>query len=222
MVQLILACLVTLLLGSGFSEAGTLDIVVVSDSFTDQVEFEAKAEKSRVLLASLEPFKSRPADWTWRTVFQTTPLDCKSSWSRLLTCNRTLAKAAAGPHDKVLVLSKGFGNKGSGGDVAVCSTGTYGYRVCIHEFAHSLGNLLDEYTLYSSPGVSQDRFFHNCWLGANPPDTRLWKKGCQHPNWWRLEPCTLMKRVDSAACAYFGERSVADLAAALDYWKGQP
>lgn len=196
--------------------AGTLDIVVVSDRFTDSAEFEAKAEKARVLLASLEPFKSRPDDWTWRTVFQTTSLGCYAPYSRLVVCNKAKAYAAAGtPADRVLVLTKGYGNKGSGGNPAVCSTGTYGWRVCVHELLHLVGNLKDEYVLYPSMGTAEV-YRVNCWAGLTPPDTRPWKKGCTAGNWWRLEACTLMRRVDSGSCAYLGELSIKAVNQALD------
>ena len=210
-----------LLLWCPLAWAGTLDIVVVSDGFTDMAEFHTKAEKSRVLLASLEPFKSRPQDWTWREVENTTPLGCHESITRLLLCDLAKAKAVAGAADRIIVLSKGHGNKGSGGNPAVCSTGTYGWRVCVHEFAHLLGNLHDEYVLYTT-GAAAERMLTNCWAGVAPPDTRPWRSGCTYGNWWRLEPCTLMRKVDIGSCAYFGELSVVALNKALDYWVGQP
>ena len=122
----------------------------------------------------------------------------------------------------VLVKSATYG--GSGGSVAVSYNGGYAAQVIAHEFGHTFGWLLDEYTLYTTNGVLSNTVVASCYAGIPPSAdwTSLvtlaqYALGCKYPNWYRSSPCSIM---GSVTCPYFNAVSQRQLNAKLDAYTG--
>lgn len=182
----------------GIAHAGQLDITLVSNGglsmdlgYSDEATFQADAKKVMDYFFSKEPYKSRAQDIRFYAIWNPKPLGCKrsSTTSRLITCNsltaRQVVEAAGIPAEKGLILVNTTNYGGGGGaQFAVSYRGSQMKQVALHEFAHSLAGVSDEYTLYSTSGTPSEAYFQNCWRGASAPDA-AWVKGCRHPNWWR-------------------------------------
>jgi hypothetical protein len=147
---------VSSLLNSG-SPSRKVDLVLISDGYStaQAAKFRADARRLMNALFALEPFKSRRADFNIRTLHApTSPVRVAFNIFgleryALSSDNRTLRNvAAAAPYDVIEILANER-KYGGGGIFNQQSTVAAGHEsaayVFIHELAHNLAGLGDEY-----------------------------------------------------------------------------
>lgn len=202
----------------------TLDIAFVAQGYTSSAmqQFRDDATRFGNTLITYEPFKSRASQIVFHAVENTSNLGCSYA-GRLITCNNAAATSAANAsgvsYDKVVVIVNNATYGGSGGSVAVAYNGTQGHLVFVHEFAHSLGGLLDEYVAYS--GGSSDGAVHaNCFAGSPPASawsgvvsTSSYFLECKYAGWYRSTADSIMRTLSAS---YFNTISRNLLVAAID------
>ncbi len=215
------------------TDGTALDIVFVGDKYTsaDLLRFQQDVDRVVAHLLTYEPYASRSDQIHVHSVDNTTvDLGCvhDTMTNRLITCNDTavvsVVNDAGAPYDKIIVLVNDPNYGGSGGSIAVSYNGDSAPQVVVHEFGHSLGNLLDEYNLYSSNGSTDGGTYANCYAGT-PPDATWnglatptdYAGGCKFPNWYRSSSCSIML---SLGCQYFNVVSQRLLSAKLDFFAG--
>lgn len=215
------------------TDGTALDIVFVGDKYTaaDALRFQQDVDRVVAHLLTYEPYASRSDQIHVHSVDNTTvDLGCvhDAITNRLITCNDSavvsVVNDAGAPYDKIIVLVNDPNYGGSGGSIAVSYNGDSAPQVVVHEFGHSLGELLDEYNLYSSNGSTDGGTYANCYAGT-PPDTTWnglaaptdYAGGCKFPNWYRSSSCSIML---SLGCPYFNAVSQRLLNAKLDFFAG--
>jgi hypothetical protein len=179
-----------------------LDIAFVGDDYTDMNQFAQDAERAASFMVGLEPFKSRATQIYFHQVENTSDLRCYFHTDRIILCDYSSIYSAVNssgvPYDKVIVLYNTPQYGGSGGDIAMSYNGIQEKEVVTHEFAHSLGLLLDEYTLYGQ-GPIDGRVQKNCYSGIPPASS--WSNmvgkddyalGCNYQNWYRPSQNSIM------------------------------
>lgn len=214
------------------NSAAALDVAIVGDNYTagDMALFHNDVNRIVSHMLTYEPYKSRASQILFHRVENSAvDLQCKYSTTtaRLLTCNGSavtnVVNNAGAPYDKIIVLVKSSTYGGSGGSISVSYNGSSAPQVVVHEFGHSLANLLDEYNLYSTNGSVTNTVYANCYAGT--PPSSLWNlltgvtytKGCKYPNWYRSSPCSIMQ---SLSCKYFNEVSKKAINDKLNFYAG--
>jgi hypothetical protein len=179
-----LPALVETLLSSGAPQS-KVDIAILGDGYreTDYAKFEADAKRAAAYLFSIEPFSSRLSDFNVYTVFspsresgvtdaylgieRDTALRCAyyagGSERALAAGDNTAVReiAAAVPYDFLLILANArrYGGSAYFGGPAVAAIDSAAARyLVIHEFAHVIGGLTDEYYIPTAYGPT---FFGN-------------------------------------------------------------
>jgi hypothetical protein len=202
----------------------TLDIAFVGHGYTaaSMQQFRDDASRFSSALLAYEPFHSRASQIVFHAVENTKDLGCAYQ-GRLIVCNNSAAISAVNSsgvsYDKVVVIVNNATYGGSGGSVAVAYNGGQGPAVFVHEFAHSLGGLLDEYVAYS--GGTKDGAVHvNCFAGT--PPAAAWSGivastsyylECKYPGWYRSTPDSVMRTLSAT---YFNTVSRNALVAAIN------
>lgn len=161
----------------------TFDILFIADSYTDFTQFHQDAQDMFNLFISVEPFSQFTDSIKLLMADNAANLGCYQppDIPRLIVCDRYLIFLAALTHnfDSIIVVhnSNEYGGSGSPG-VAVTyrDVNTLAAQVMVHEFGHSFGNLMDEYSYNSSFPTGQEVPWANCdwypcikWSGI--PDT---------------------------------------------------
>lgn len=192
--------------------AGTFDLAVIGEDYTDRARFEADAQRAFQAILRYAPFSEFAGQTQFLPIWNTKDLGCYYS-GRLLRCDWTKTSAVLAASgvvfDKLIILVNNGTYGGSGGNWTISYNGALMPGVVVHEFGHSLGNLFDEYTVSSAAYPNANREWGNCWLGAAPPATTWpldasYSPGCHYPTWKRSTPCSIMK---SLSCPYFNEVS---------------
>lgn len=213
--------------------SSTLDITFVGDNYTaaDLTLFHQDVDRVIAHLLTYEPYVSRASQVVFSTVENTAvDLGCvhDATMTRLMICNdatvTSVVNDAGAPYDKIIVLVNDPSYGGSGGSVSVSYNGPYASQVTVHEFGHTLGNLLDEYTLYATNGWLNGGTYVNCFAGTPPNgswdglvNSTDYTVGCNYPNWYRPSPCSIML---SLSCQYFNSVSQRQLNTKLDFYAG--
>lgn len=175
-----------------------LDITFIGDDYftsADLKKFHKDVNKFIAQQLAIEPFKSRAPQIMYHYVDNTTDLGCTYN-GRLITCNNSTVTQqvnnSGAPYDKIVVIVNNSTYGGSGGPIAVAYNGSSGPLVFVHEFGHSFGGLIDEYNLYSTNGIVDNKTYANCYAGTPPASDWLglvaqddYALGCTFPNWYR-------------------------------------
>jgi hypothetical protein len=191
------------------SAAQTVDVAILGDGYQDREydKFIRDAARAARYLFSVEPFKKRQHDFNVRAVFaasvdsgvtdrylgsrKNTVLGCtydSGEAERTLAArnNRVLRDAASAvPYDFLLVLANARRYGGSaifGGAAVVAIDSTAAPYLVLHEFAHLIGGLADEYYVPVAGGPS---FIGNVepWQPnvTISPASDKWPHRAQHP-----------------------------------------
>ncbi|MGE0526751.1 MAG: M64 family metallopeptidase [Bdellovibrionales bacterium] len=192
---------------------GLLDIVFIGDRFTNMSSFHHLVNIYASVLFEYEPFRSRAAQIALHYVDNFTDLGCRyhETVSRVIICNdaevvRQVCRSGA-PYDLVIVVlnSPNYGGAASGGNglgqglISTTYSGLDNTNLYVHELGHSLGNLYDEYNLYTTSGGTSNQTQGNCYPGTPPAwewsgivGSSDYTLGCLYPNWYRSSPNSLM------------------------------
>lgn len=203
---------------------GVLNVTFIGDNYTaaDLATYHADIDRFTAKLMAIEPYKSRASQIVLHYVDNTTvDLQCVHSptMNRLITCNVGLANqtinTAGVPNNSTLILVKDSTYGGSGGSAAVSYNGSSGPEVMAHEFGHSFGGLVDEYTLYTTSGGIYNVDYANCYAGTPPSVNWVGKVaatdytlGCNYPNWYRFAPDSLMLTLSSPWYTVVGQSMI--------------
>lgn len=207
------------------SPAAVVDITFIGDKYAPGngvTIFHNDVNRVINHLLTYEPFKGRPQDLVFHYVDNTTNLECGN-----FDCNdQKVIQAlndAGVPHDTVIVLVNVPNYDGNADNqIAVSYNGEFAPQVAVHEFGHSFGRLVDEYTKYSNDGVIDNEVHFNCLQGA--PPTAQWegivqlqdyRSGCSYRNWYRSSPESIMLTINAH---YFNAVSQAILSKQIDFY----
>jgi hypothetical protein len=232
------------LLSLGHPGDGFLDITFLGDRYTaaDLGTFHGDVERARAGLLSAEPFQSRSDQIRFHVVDNLSSLGTyrDSTNDRLLMADDGKAAAvvdAAGVTTDfacVIVDDPNYGGSG-GPTVTVSYNGSDLPFVMLHEFAHSLGNLMDEYSygtdgtldgqVYSlwGPGSAGNVYAGTgqaaAWTGLVAADEYF--MGGTYNNWLRPSLGSVMRGQGTGPeDTAFNAPSQELLRAKLDYWAG--
>lgn len=192
----------------------TLDILFISDSYTDFTQFHQDAQTMHDLLTSLTPFSEFISSIQPHFLDNVTDLGCyrPPSIPRLIVCDAYKVYLAASTmnYDTLVVVhnSNEYGGSGSPGlAVTYRDVTSLGAKVMVHEFGHSFGGLGDEYSYdsiyYGIP------YWPNCDLSSCPkwsanPDTGCFSV-CGYTNLYRpTDNDSLMRSLSPAHGFRFG------------------
>ena len=209
--------------------SGKLNIAFISEGYSDMNQFHSDVDKFKANLLTYEPFKSRASQIQFNNIDNSDDLGCYRwpGMDRLLVCDngKVLEKVnnSGTPYDQVAVIVNDSNYGGSGGSgVPVAYNGEWGAQIFVHELGHSLGNLYDEYVLYSG-GDANNLLNRNCYESS--PSTEVWpdtdtsqyRKECKYENWYRSSPTSIMRDI---TIRFFNPASMALLNERLDYFAG--
>ncbi|MEK7147682.1 MAG: Ig-like domain-containing protein, partial [Patescibacteria group bacterium] len=193
------------------STDGYLDIVFVSEDYiaSEFATFRNDVDGMASALITYEPFNTRASQVRYHYVENTEDLGCvrEASIPRLFKCNISTIKSVVNnsgvPYDQIVVLVNTLTYGGAGyiaDNVTITYRGTYAKEVFVHELGHSLGNLWDEYVLFTSSGTLDNKVKKNCYAGNPPaaewagiiPETSYYLE-CQYRNWYRTSLNSIMR-----------------------------
>lgn len=211
---------------SAASNNGVLDIAFIGDDYASNDAFQSDAVKFASKLLGFEPFKSRASQINFHYVENASDLKCKydAVVTRLIVCDPATVMQKLNdsgvPYDEVVVILNNSTYGGSGSDaMAVSYNGSRGDSVFVHEFGHSFGGLLDEYTEGKQQSLS-NATFSNCYAGIPPSSAWVgivadnsYFQGCKYENWYRSSEDSIMRHV---VTPYFNEVSKRVLNKKLD------
>jgi hypothetical protein len=134
---------------------GKLDIVFISNAYTDQNAFQTETTRLSTGLLKYEPLKTRSSQIVFRSIYNTTDLGCQIGSTNILTCNGTLVKQqvskAGVPNDLIVVAHNDATPtiRGTGGSFVSIHRSPRAPNTIAHEFGHVIGKLADEYVPYA-------------------------------------------------------------------------
>lgn len=213
-----------------------LDIVFVGAKYTDLNKFHQDVARYQDYITTTVPFANRLANLSLASIDNTQDLGCQrdNRIRRALICNPdtvvSVVNNAKVPYDIVLVIvdeDEAGGAALLGSNIVFVSRGAGQEKAAVHELGHTIGNLLDEYTLsqdQGSPATGQlDNQTHaNCYAGQ--PPARKWQnliglndysKGCTNENWYRSSQDSIMRTLSAP---YFNKISIDLLNKAIDFF----
>jgi hypothetical protein len=185
-----------LLVDSALAQAadGKIDVVFVSNNFTDMNRFIAEAKAIPQGFLRFEPFKTRASQFRFHILENTDNVGCFIDTRTVPVCDHSLVNqrvnTAGVPHDYIVVLYNAVGG-GTGGSIAVIGDsdlrnieeGTPPWNVkewigglMAHEFGgHAMGKLMDEYPTIQADGALDNKIHMvggvgdgNCYAGVPP------------------------------------------------------
>jgi hypothetical protein len=194
------------------TQANHLDITFIGDNYTweERDKFHKVVNSHSKHLLKFEPFKSNSDKIIFHYVDNIEDLECErvpnlacKKWARA----EQIINDAGAPYDQIIILVDGEygGSAAVGWGAFVGADDTAG--VTVHEFGHSLGQLLDVNLPFPGTKPNQDRIWRNCYLGVSPPaaewegivDESSYYKGCTYRNWWRSSIASIMNNVYSSS-----------------------
>lgn len=197
------------LFDTAYAASNKLEIAIIGDDYSDSDINLFIDDVNHIIgyMLSIEPFKSRSSQIVFQMLFNTEDLGCNIKPPRFVICNnKEVTKQVNNfvvPYDKIYVIFNNptwAGVATYGGLIATgtnIKTAEFGH-IFIHEEAHSIGRLHDEYTLLAN-GPLDNKVDVNCY--RNPPPAIEWfgkvalndyALGCKYDNWYRSSPNSLM------------------------------
>lgn len=215
-----------------YNPADKLDIAFIGEDFglSQQALFQSNVIEYTEYLSTIEPFHSRFDQFAFHTVENTTDLSCVYV-GRLLTCNQSKAyeivNNAGVPYDKIVIIvnNSEYGGSATSGNTccAVTYNGTSGKQIFVHELAHLIGNLTDEYNLYDYLNFT-NQVYRSCYAGIPPASEwdglvgkEDYTQGCFASNWYRASRFSMMYAL---SYEYFNAPSQLMLNNQIDFFAG--
>jgi hypothetical protein len=207
------------------ADTGTLNITFIGHGYNTETltVFHDDVVRFAQKLASFTPFTQYLDHIVFYYVNNTSSLGC-SYIEDFLTCNTSLAESivqsSGAPHDRIVVLVNSGTYGGSEGVIPVVYNGQDGPSLFVHEFAHSLSELSDEYLRNDAT----QRLDRNCFRGT--PPNPAWSgvvnlgdyvAGCNFANDYRSSQDSIMFNIGTP---YFNSASILYLRNSLDYYSG--
>ncbi|MBI4173428.1 MAG: hypothetical protein HY519_01795 [Candidatus Aenigmarchaeota archaeon] len=200
--------------------ADKLDVLFLGDGYANnQEKFLQDARTHYAKLMATEPFKSQANKINVHAAKEQKPLGCYygcAGIDRLLCCDTSKVEQAASqcPGDSKIVLVNNPKYGGSGGTITISYSADP--TVMIHEFGHSFGKLMDEYTseaiYWQGKPLQQGR---NCDVAGCPQWSSLAGAscipGCTSPNWYRAKQSNSIMLDKSGDFNPVGERVISAL-----------
>lgn len=172
-----------------------LDLIFVGDDYDN--EMDKFAEDIEVFINGLlnyEPFNSQRDKINFYKVDNTEDLGCFygcGGMDRLICCDNLKIDQIAidCPYDYAIIIVNNDSYGGSGGVNAVSYR--VDYKVMVHEFGHSFGGLMDEYSYggksesYASGPNCASSLLCTEWSDLNNLEGVGCFEGCTYDNWYR-------------------------------------
>lgn len=222
------------LLSGGTPHDGFLDVVFVSDGYSDMAAFHADVEKSIDRLLKYEPYKSRKEQFRFQSLENTQWLNIGFAGSSLRAGWNLIEQVVADAGisaDYVTVITDlpgSFGGVSTSNDrYVVVTRETAGYYVQAHELGHAIAGLSDEYLsggAFDQP-LDQKVYDGNRYAGSPPaaewadlvaPDEYALGVG-DATNWYRPSHKSLMNVNGGGG---YNVPSLLKINESLDYWAG--
>lgn len=206
-------------LGANSDNDGYLDLLLLSNGYTDFTEFSNNADAIAATFYATEPYKSLAAKIRVKKMNNTADLGCHYNQWKVYLCDPVKVAAVAGQtsYNHVLVVSKllptgpTIGGWTEWGVYAVVNARVGGTdpwadarRISVHELGHLIGWLSDEYEIQGG-GLKWD---HKYYLGPNcdpSPGCPKWNTvsgtsciaSCSFTDVYRSSYDSLMKGLDT-------------------------
>ena len=214
-------------------QSNVVDVVIISDRYTDMSKFQADAQTAIDDITSIEPYKSRSNQLAFHEIENTTPLSTgMQTPSTTVQVNWPLASqiVAASPirADVAIILAENAGFGGyAGPGLCFASSSALWDHVAAHEFSHAFAHLGDEYVTGGQyegttppPPVGWDYNLYQgeppnpAWIDMVAPDE--YTAGGTYPNWYKTSPRSLM----SDLSPYLDAVSIELVNQAFNAWAG--
>jgi hypothetical protein len=205
-----------------------LDLVFISSGYTTQAEFEQYRQQVTNMsnyLLTFAPFSANSHQIRFSSIENLDDLGC-IQMDRLIVCNtakvlQTINTVGA-PFDRVIVVHNSPTYGGSGGSIAVTYRGEYQNPVFVHELAHTLAGLEDEYIKQTENDHPSAFVRVNCYRGV-PPNPQWggvvnssdYHLGCNYPSWYRSSQTSIMRDITAE---FFNPVSQHALQNAIDFY----
>lgn len=215
-----------------YNPTDKLDIAFIGEDFglSQQALFQSNVIEFTEYLSTIEPFHSRFDQFAFHMVENTTDLSCVYG-GRLITCNQSKAyeivNNAGVPYDKIVIIvnNSEYGGSATSGNTccAITYNGTSGKQIFVHELAHLIGNLTDEYNLYDNLNYT-NQVYRSCYAGIPPAaewnglvGKEDYTQGCFASNWYRASRFSMMYAL---SYEYFNAPSQLMLNNQIDFFAG--